>query len=192
MNVLPPKNIAEFLARVYFEFAQTTGFFVQQTWLYEKLEILYEQPGNVTADSTTWICSVILVLAIGTQFAHMESGELAVTTGDNENGSMERDAGMVFYETATTLMADVITTASVDSVQACLLLAHFTLPLDTHGLAYTYLGLAIKMAIQNGMHRKPKGAELDAWTTETRNRLWWTAFALERYVLPSDPEKGVS
>jgi hypothetical protein len=56
------------------------------------------------------------------------------------------------------------------------------MPLDTHGLAYTYLGLAIKMAIQNGMHRKYKGVELDAWTVETRNRLWWTAFTVERYV----------
>ncbi|KAL4731284.1 hypothetical protein ACLX1H_000249 [Fusarium chlamydosporum] len=157
INILPPKSIANFLARMYFQFAQTNSFFVQEPWLYEKLELLYEQPETVTAASTAWVCSVILVLAIGTQFAHMGSGELAVTTaGDDEDEAMEREAGTIFYQTASTLIADVITMASLESVQACLLLAHYTLPLDTHGLAYTYLGMAIKMAIQNGMHRKPR------------------------------------
>ncbi|RFN53415.1 c6 zinc finger domain containing protein [Fusarium flagelliforme] len=129
------------------------------------------------------IAMFLALLAIGTQFAHMGSGDLAVTTaGNGEDEIMEREAGTVFYEAATTLLPDVITMASLESVQACLLLAHYTLPLDAHGLAYTYLGLAIKMAIQNGMHRKPRGVELDSWTVEMRNRLWWTAFTLERRV----------
>ncbi|KAF4345821.1 c6 transcription factor [Fusarium beomiforme] len=183
INILPPKSIARFLVRVYLDFAQVNSFFVQDKWLYEKLEILYEQPQTLTSSSTAWVCSVILVLAIGTQFAHMGSGDLAVTTtGDAEEDSPDREAGTYFYQTAATLLPDIITMASLESVQACLLLAHYTLPLDTHGLAYTYLGLAIKMAIQNGMHRKPKGVELNAWTVETRNRLWWAAFTVERRV----------
>ncbi|KAJ4128185.1 hypothetical protein NW768_008471 [Fusarium equiseti] len=183
LNILPPKGIAMFLARMYFSFAQTNSFFVYEPWLYEKLNLLYEEPETVTANSTTCVCSVILVLAIGTQFAHMGSGDLAVTTaGNSEDELMEREAGTVFYQAATTLLPDVITVASLESVQACLLLAHYTLPLDAHGLAYTYLGLAIKMAIQNGMHRKPRGVELDDWTVEMRNRLWWTVFTLERRV----------
>ncbi|CAG7560924.1 unnamed protein product [Fusarium equiseti] len=129
------------------------------------------------------IAVFLALLAIGTQFAHMGSGDLAVTTaGNDEDEIMEREAGTVFYEAATTLLPDVITMASLESVQACLLLAHYTLPLDAHGLAYTYLGLAIKMGIQNGMHRKPRGVEVDSWTVEMRNRLWWTAFTLERRV----------
>jgi len=181
LNIIPPKSIAIFLARMYFSFAQTNSFFVHEPWLYDKLNLLYEEPETVTANSTTCVCSIVLVLAIGTQFAHMGSGDLAVTTaGNGEDEIMEREAGTVFYEAATTLLPDVITMASLESVQACLLLAHYTLPLDAHGLAYTYLGLAIKMAIQNGMHRKPRGVEVGSWTVEMRNRLWWTAFTLER------------
>ncbi|KAJ4127394.1 hypothetical protein NW765_017346 [Fusarium oxysporum] len=183
LSILPPKSIAKFLAQVYFEFAQANSFFVEDRWLYEKLELLYEYPETVTSSSTAWVCSVVIVLAIGTQFAHMGSGELAIMTpGDDENKPAEKEAETIFYQTATTLLPDIITMASLESVQACLLLAHYTMPLDTHGLAYTYLGLAIKMAIQNGMHRKYKGIELDAWTVETRNRLWWTAFTVERRV----------
>ncbi|KAM0542733.1 hypothetical protein ACHAPJ_012666 [Fusarium lateritium] len=182
-DILPPKNIAKFLAKVYFEFAQVNSFFVDERWLRAKLELLYAKPEIITSSSTAWVCSVVLVLAIGTQFAHMSAGELAVvTSGDAENEPTEMDAGTVFYQTATTLLPDIITIASLESVQACLLLAHYTLPVDAHGLAYTYLGLAIKMGIQNGMHRKSKGLELDALTVEMRNRLWWTAFTIERRV----------
>ncbi|KAH7118353.1 putative PrnA-like fungal-specific transcription factor [Dactylonectria macrodidyma] len=183
LSILPPKGIAIFLAQVYFEFAQTNSFFVEDTWVYDKLKLLYEHPGNVTSSAAAWVCSVVMVLAVGTQFAHMGSGELAVRTpaadGDPPTG---KESGTMLYQTATTLLPDIITVASLESVQACLLLAHYTMPLDTHGLAYTYLGLGIKMAIQNGMHRKYTGVELDPWTIETRNRLWWTAYTVERRV----------
>ena len=147
--------------------------------------MLYETPGDVNSGDAAWICAVLMVLAIGTQFAHMAAGplkELLSKTAEDE--SLAEDVGLTFYQTAAKLIPDIITIASLESVQACLLLAHYALPLDTHGLAYTYLGLGIKMAIQNGMHRKYGGVDLDAWTIETRNRLWWTAYTVERRVRP--------
>ena len=94
--------------------------------------------------------------------------------------TIKPDIGVRFYQMACKLIPDIITIASLESVQACLLLAHYTLPLDTPGLAYTYLGLTLKMAIQNGMHRKYVGSEFNAHTIEVRNRLWWTAYSLDR------------
>ena len=123
-----------------------------------------------------------MVLAIGTQFAHMASGlpEEIEYSSEIKSSPSEDDVGVTFYHMACKLIPDVITIASLESVQACLLLAHYALPLDTQGLAYTYLGLAIKVAIQNGMHRKYTAKDFDAHTIETRNRLWWTAYTLEK------------
>ncbi|KAI3400359.1 hypothetical protein diail_3376 [Diaporthe ilicicola] len=194
ISCLPPRAVANFLVQVYFRHAQVNCFYVEESWLRKKLEFLYEAPGHVNSEDSAWVCSVLMGLAIGTQFAHMASGPPEDSLSDLDDGERDgqktpggpadtdSDVGVTFYQMASKLIPDIITMASMESVQACLLLAHYALPLDTHGLAYTYLGLGIKMAIQNGMHRKYSGNDLDTWTIETRNRLWWTAYTVERRV----------
>lgn len=188
LSCLPPRGVSNFLVQIYFQFAQVNCFYVEEAWLRKKLGFLYEAPGHVTSEDSAWVCSVLMVLAIGTQFAHMAAGPPKDTDNPDEDnttalpGGSDSEVGVTFYQMASKLIPDVITVASMESVQACLLLAHYALPLDTQGLAYTYLGLGIKMAIQNGMHRRYAGADLDVWTVETRNRLWWTAYTVERQV----------
>ncbi|ORY65551.1 fungal-specific transcription factor domain-containing protein [Pseudomassariella vexata] len=185
LNCLPPRRVAEFLAHIYFQFAQVNCFFVEEGWLREKLAALYEGSNPTSADSA-WVCAVIMVLGIGTQFAHMATGPSKsppiIKNGKDSELVSEPDVSLTFYQMAARLIPDIIAIASLDSVQACLLLAHYSLPLDTQGLAYTYLGLAVKMAIQNGMHRRYTGNDLDASTVENRNRLWWTAYTMEKRV----------
>ncbi|KAK2609440.1 hypothetical protein N8I77_002937 [Diaporthe amygdali] len=194
ISCLPPRAVANFLVQVYFRHAQVNCFYVEESWLRKKLEFLYEAPGHVNSEDSAWVCSVLMVLAIGTQFAHMAAGPPEDSLSEPDSGDRDgqktpsgptdtdSDVGVTFYQMASKLIPDIITMASMESVQACLLIAHYALPLDTHGLAYTYLGLGIKMAIQNGMHRKYAGNDLDTWTIETRNRLWWTAYTVERRV----------
>lgn len=191
LGCLPPRAVANFLVQMYFQFAQVNCFYAEEAWVRKKLDFVYEAPGHVTSEDSAWVCSVLMVLAIGTQFAHMAAGP--PPDGEDGDGGVvdekppvlptgsDSDVGVTFYQMASKLIPDIITIASMESVQACLLLAHYALPLDTQGLAYTYLGLGIKMAIQNGMHRRYTGSDLDTWTIETRNRLWWTAYTVERY-----------
>lgn len=183
---LPPRAVSSFLVQIYFSFAQVNCFYVEESWLRKKLDFLYEAPGHVTSEDSAWVCSVLMVLGIGTQFAHMAAGPPGDADGEDRKtapilpGDSDSDVGVTFYQTASKLIPDIITIASMESVRAFLLLAHYVLPLDTQGLSYTYLGLGMKMAIQNGMHRRYQGTDLDAWTIETRNRLWWTAYTVER------------
>ena len=179
---LPPRHVVNFLVTIYFQYAQTNMFFIDENFLWEKLIVLLETPSMVTESDVGWLCSVLMVLAIGTQFAHMAAGPSAQSVDDKAaDEPPEGDVGVDMYRLACKLIPDVIAIASLESVQACLLLAHYTLPIDTQGLAYTYLGLAVKVAIQNGMHRKYSGKDFDAHTVEMRNRLWWTAYSLEKY-----------
>jgi len=183
LKCLPPRDVAEFLVQIYFRFAQVNCFYVDEQWVSKKLALLYDPGLEITSSDSAWICVVLMVLAVGTQFAHMAGGPPGEWSVDLPSESaMERDVGVTFYQTASRLVPDIIAIASLESVQACLLLGHYALPLDTQGMAYTYLGLGMKMAIQNGMHRRYTGTDLDAWTIETRNRLWWTAYTMERHV----------
>ncbi|PLB39593.1 Zn(II)2Cys6 transcription factor [Aspergillus candidus] len=187
VTCLPPRFVADFLVHIFFKYAQTNNFYVEEDWIKEKLNRCYVDPASLSSNDAGSVCSILMVLAVGTQFAHMES---ATPVNRLSGGPMnpedhhfsEDEVGLTFYQFASKLLPDIIATASIRSVQACLLIGTYLLPLDTSGLCYTYFGLALKMAIQNGMHRKYQGEGLSPRTIEVRNRVFWTAYTIEKRV----------
>ena len=179
LDHLPPRQIACFLVDTFFQYAQTNDFFVDKRWIDETIDACYESPWNLMKEDLPSICSILTVMAIGTQFAHMSSHrsieQIAQSSGSTTGRFSEDELGRKFYQTASDLLPGTIRAASFDSVQACLLMATYNLPIDTPGLAYTYLGLALHIAIQNGMHQKPSEL-LSRRMREIRNRVWWTLY----------------
>ncbi|KAL5358531.1 fungal-specific transcription factor domain-containing protein [Aspergillus floccosus] len=187
ITCLPPRFVADFLVQIFFKYAQTNNFYVEEDWLREKLNVCYTNPSSLSCNDAGSVCSILMVLAVGTQFAHMESAtpvnRLSVDPAALEDHHFSEDeVGLTFYQFASKLLPDIIATASIRSVQACLLIGTYLLPLDTSGLCYTYFGLALKMAIQNGMHRKYLGEGLSPRMIEVRNRVFWTAYTIEKRV----------
>ena len=158
---------------------------MEEDWLRDKLNTCYMDPASLSSNDAGSVCAILMVLAVGTQFAHMESAtpvnRLSMDAAAAEDHHFSEDeVGLTFYQFALKLHPDIIATASVRSVQACLLIGTYLLPLDTSGLCYTYFGLALKLAIQNGMHRKYHGEGLSARMIEIRNRVFWTAYTIEK------------
>ncbi|KAI9167767.1 transcriptional regulatory protein [Paramyrothecium foliicola] len=186
LALLPPRPIAEFLSQSFFKHATVNYFFVERAWYNANLELAYDDPQIFSRRGVSIICILFTVLAIGTQFAYLESLGDDAGSSHNQAAAAEKfsedSIGMVFYQQACRLLPDVITVSSLESVQACLLLGMYTLPVDPSGLSYTYLNLAIKLAIQNGMHRKYPGEGLETHIRETRNRVWWTAYTIEKRI----------
>lgn len=181
ITCLPPRYVADFLVQIFFKYAQTNNFYIEEDWLLDKLNTCYVDPSSLSPDDAGSVCAILMVLAVGTQFAHMESPTPTDQLSDDHRFS-EDEVGLTFYQFASKLLPDIIATTSVRSVQACLLIGTYLLPLDTSGLCYTYFGLALKMAIQNGMHRRYQGEGLSRRTVEVRNRVFWTAYTIEKYV----------
>lgn len=185
ITCLPPRYVADFLVQIFFKYAQTNNFYVEEDWLRDKLNVCYTNSSSLSTDDAGAVCSILMVLAVGTQFAHMESPTpincLPSDAAANQDHDFSEDeVGLTFYQFASKLLPDIIATASVRSVQACLLIGTYLLPLDTSGLCYTYFGLALKLAIQNGMHRRYHGEGLSPRTVEARNRVFWTAYTIEK------------
>ena len=95
--------------------------------------------------------------------------------------TMDDALALTFYRKASNMIPDILAMASLESIQAFLLLGIYVLPVDPAGLSCTYFGIAIKVATQSNMHHK-SGDELSAREAELRKRVWWTAYTLERYV----------
>jgi hypothetical protein len=86
-----------------------------------------------------------------------------------------------FYHKATNLIPDILRMGCIESVQAFLLFGIYVLPIDPYGLSCTYFGIGIKVATQFNLHHKTI-QDLSPREVELRKRVWWTAYALERYV----------
>lgn len=182
VTCLPPRYVADFLVQIFFKHAQTNNFYIEEDWLREKLNTCYIDPASLSPNDASSVCAILMVLAVGTQFAHMES-PIPVNRFDSaaeDHHFSEDEVGLTFYQFALKLLPDIIATSTVRSVQACLLIGTYLLPLDTSGLSYTYFGLALKLAIQNGMHRKYHGEGLSDRMVEVRNRVFWTAYTIEK------------
>ncbi|OJJ47377.1 hypothetical protein ASPZODRAFT_96379 [Penicilliopsis zonata CBS 506.65] len=181
ISCCPPRHIADFLVSIFFKHAQTSYFLVDETWFRARMELLYTDAAQLNPRDASSIAVILAVLAIGTQYAYLDSPQRTVRMKSGLAFS-EDELGTMFYQQAIKLLPEIIELSSLESVQACLLVGVYTLPLDASGLSYIYLNLALRLAVQNGMHRRYTGTELSNTIIETRNRVWWSTYALERKI----------
>ncbi|TVY63853.1 putative transcriptional regulatory protein [Fusarium oxysporum f. sp. cubense] len=181
ISSFPPANISNFLVTVFFKFAESYLFFIEESWVFEKLDLLYKSPQGLSQSGSEVTVSILLtVLAIGTQYAHLEHANGSENT--STSGLLEEEIGAMFYQQAIRLLPEIIEISSLESVQACLLFGYYSLPIDASGLGFIYVNLATRLGIQNGMHRKCSNSAFNASVIETRNRVWWTTYVLERKI----------
>lgn len=71
---------------------------------------------------------------------------------------------------------------SIENIEAMVLLVVYHLrTASSHGMWYM-VGLAMRTAIDLGMHRKANEINMDPFTAQLRRRLFWTVYYLERVV----------
>ncbi|KAI1340708.1 fungal-specific transcription factor domain-containing protein [Xylariaceae sp. FL0016] len=203
LGALPPRGIVDFLTTTFFRFAQNNYFCIHPEIFSRKLAAFYdgthefqrEFQGAVTLSSrksAEFISVLFMVLAIGSQFAEV---------GESEKGHLEgvpvyqyspnkllqievpvptQNPGWRFYEVSRKLLPDIICSSTMASVQACILQGIFLPSTTSRDAGYNVLGLALRMAINMGLHRMFRGNSLHAHVRELRNRLWWTVYVAER------------
>ncbi|WAQ91499.1 hypothetical protein PtA15_14A383 [Puccinia triticina] len=73
--------------------------------------------------------------------------------------------------------------SNTTTIQALLFLAMYSFR-STKGLSTWHLtGLAMRTALELGLHRKtPKAQQLSVFHEETKKRIWWSVYALERNI----------
>jgi hypothetical protein len=178
--------LGTFLVDVFFKHATSYYYYVDRSWIDGRLEELYAKSNLLRSKDVTAACVVLMVLAVGTQYVHLESPKQNDGTRVQQPGThhapanWESDIGSAFYRQVAKSLSDVIHAGSMLSVQVFLLLGLYSLPIDASGLGFIYLNLAIKLAIQNGMHRKVLRGVFDASAKESRRCIWWTAYCMER------------
>ncbi|KAL4807383.1 fungal-specific transcription factor domain-containing protein [Aspergillus unguis] len=87
-----------------------------------------------------------------------------------------------FYITALQQVPAMCETRSVENVEAMTLLVVYHLRSASSQGVWYMVGLAMRTAIDLGLHRKANESNLDPITAQMRRRLFWTVYYLERVV----------
>ncbi|KAH8880838.1 hypothetical protein GQ53DRAFT_889621 [Thozetella sp. PMI_491] len=181
LTCFPPRQIAQFLLDVFFRYLQTSIYYVEETWAYDFLDRCCPQPAGITAADMPGVCTLLMVMACATQFAHLESFQLTEDMSNDRDSPphfSEDDIGQKFHQAARTLMPYILTAPSLLSVQACLMMATYNFPLDSAGASHVYLSLGLTLGVQQGMHLDRDDEAVDAKAGEVRRRSWWTVYIL--------------
>ncbi|GFF28727.1 uncharacterized transcriptional regulatory protein YLR278C [Aspergillus udagawae] len=87
-----------------------------------------------------------------------------------------------YYITALQQVPSMCEVRSIENIEAMTLLVVYHLrSASSHGVWYL-IGLAMRTAIDLGLHRKANEINLDPWTAQMRRRLFWTIYYLERVI----------
>ncbi|ETS79378.1 hypothetical protein PFICI_09231 [Pestalotiopsis fici W106-1] len=183
LSCLPPQPIAKFLLEVFFRYIQTSIYYVEEKWIYETLDRCCSRSLDNGPDDSPTVCILLMVMACGTQFAHMESSSISRDTTQGHpkpSHFSEDDIGQTFHGAARKLLPYIIVSPSFQSVQALLMMATYNFSLDPSGTSYAYLSHALSLGVEQGMHdQKYYDAEPSKTLAEVKRRVWWTIYILQ-------------
>jgi hypothetical protein len=120
--------------------------------------------------------------------------------------SMMWEAGDDYLNLAKVILDGTYASSRPSTCQALLLMGYREIGIGAMAQAWTYIGMAIRMAQDLGMHRSADGwARVDLggrlfgeWELHERKRIWYTCVIMDKYVstyigmwfkniLPEDP-----
>ncbi|RBR07279.1 uncharacterized protein FIESC28_10778 [Fusarium coffeatum] len=183
VSLFPPPESAFVLLDVFFYFAQTNYFYICEETLRQQLDQFYCNPTQVGKKDTAWVCVSLMVFTLGIQFLHLHQSlprDASLHDAYSISQTMDDTLALTFYRKASSLIPDLLTMDSIESVQAFLLFGIYMLPIDPAGLSCTYFGIAVKAATQFSIQQR---SDLSPGEIELQKRVWWTAYALERLTI---------
>ncbi|KAL4877790.1 fungal-specific transcription factor domain-containing protein [Aspergillus karnatakaensis] len=205
LSALPPRNVIGFLTSTYFRFAQSGYFCIHPEIFSRKLVAFYDGVNEFAARdaqslkrSVEFISVLFMVLAIGSQFAevgdpasdsagassasnNMHDSTLPFDLSQMRIPAPSQNPGWQSYQVSRRLLPDILCSSSITSVQVCILQGLFLPSTTSRDASYNMLGLAMRMAINMGLHRSFHSyLTLNTHVRELRNRLWWSVYVADR------------
>ncbi|KAH8595755.1 fungal-specific transcription factor domain-containing protein [Bisporella sp. PMI_857] len=166
---LPNKNYAKLLVRAVLRFVGGDHHLLSRKSFLVKLEETYQQE---VLDDPVWLCRLFTVLALGELYSHGRAGGTLKGAGVPGTG---------FFVKAMGFFQDMHEEPSVSYIETLLLLSFYSVALNRRNTAYTYTGLAMRLSLTLGLHRRiSEDSGMSAPEREHRVRVWWTCYALDR------------
>lgn len=173
-NSLPARHEATPLLQHYFDniFVQLP-FFVE-TSFWTSVDAVYHSEGRFAKPFDHWILRMVLAIAS------------ASVSYQNNDKSHHRALALV--SEALTYAEEVLRPGSITGIQAILLLAQYALIDPAHFRSWYLVGMAIRVAVDLGLHQDPPAEVLsNADRLDIRRRVFHCLYCLDRFVWTPRP-----
>ncbi|EMD90295.1 hypothetical protein COCC4DRAFT_68999 [Bipolaris maydis ATCC 48331] len=179
-HLLPDEQTARVLVEAFF--INTHGLLqvFNRDRFFKSLEQCYSDPLSV---SSSWLCLLYLVFAIGLTMATPLSGSPEALIIDKLR-SEHLDRAEAFYLNAKSLNDPMTGLEDQDfwSVQALLLMSVYMLAKTKRNTAFALLGMAARSALALGLHREETMVIFSPEEQVQRKDLWRSIFVIDRLL----------
>ncbi|CVL08360.1 related to positive activator of transcription [Fusarium mangiferae] len=167
---LPSLDYALYLTNtVKFHIVQTYHLFDEQKFMPALHSLYNDGPPLVTAGNRMWYVQYFLIMALGKGL---------LTRGMSKAGS----PGNEYFMKAMELFPDTygLYIDPILSIEVCCGLALYLQAVDHRNSAYVYLGMGLRIALSQGLHRDIAGDSVDDPEVRRYRNAWWTLYILDR------------
>lgn len=181
--ILPPKPVALHFIQVTWEQCCVLFRFYHRPSFIASLDELYEtDPHDYTHEQMHFLPLCYAVMAVGALFS--KSMQSTGTPSDTASpGKFMQDEGYKYFVAARKLI-DITNARDLNSIQAIVMLFIFLQCSARLSTCYTYIGVAMRNALREGMHRN-LNADTHSYNPieiEMRKRLFYTIYKMDVYV----------
>lgn len=171
---LPPENVGMYLLRTFIARVHTYWPFLRLSRLREHFQIIYHQPRRCSPQDKF---TIFMVLALASWHCADDKTYLRM---------VDLNSPSAYFQTSIRLLSGIVDDrGSVPGLQNLLLIGLWMLDADwdTHADDLWHLSrYAMSIAIELGMHRRTAARTRSQDNAETRTRVWWCIYNLERHV----------
>jgi hypothetical protein len=171
LDIFPPQEIALYLLSIVNQHATDSFFYFDQHNMHRRLVSFYARQPRRT--SPAFACLALSTFALGVHWAHLDDRGI-------ESHQHSNTAADVFAAKAQSLIPKILLFSATDTASACLVLSLYLLTTSPADSAYIYMGFALRVAIAANLHKEGSQSEFSNIECESRHRLWWTIYTLDR------------
>lgn len=178
-NSLPPRHEATPLLQFYFDnvFAQLPFFVETNFWT--SVDAVYQSQGRFAKPFDHWMLRMVLAIA---------SAAVSYQTNDKSH-----QRALALVSEALTYAEDVLRPGSITGIQAILLLAQYALVDPTHFRSWYLVGMAVRVAVDLGLHQDPPVEVLSNQSKlDIRRRVFHCLYGLDRFDSPVNNQHHLS
>ncbi|KAF8917781.1 fungal-specific transcription factor domain-containing protein [Mucidula mucida] len=177
----PDRDLADRLVDTYFARLHYLMPVIDKPTFITKYTQVMDSVHNPTAAkqlARTWTAFYSLIFAVFACAANIvEDPRLSSVSGVDEGGM-----GMVYYERALILQYISHASIQVEHVQCFILLSSFLCSINCLPQAWILVGQALRTGQDLGLHRSPKRLSIPSIDKQTRIKIWWGVYSLDRML----------
>ncbi|KAF7301468.1 Zn(2)-C6 fungal-type domain-containing protein [Mycena indigotica] len=173
----PPRDLADKLVNAYFaRYHFLNPVIDKPSFLrrYNEIIINPSDPSVIQAETPF----VALIFAVFACAAGLVEDSRLSANGAADAGGM----GMVYYERALILQYISHASTQVTHVQCFLLLSSYLCSVNCLPQAWILVGQAVRIGQDLGLHRSPRRLTVTPIEKETRRKIWWGVYCMDRML----------